>query len=31
MPYYVYVIELDKEFSKTSRAIRDNHNAKSDK
>lgn len=31
MPYYVYVIELDKEFSKTSRAIKDNPNGKSDK
>lgn len=31
MPYYVYVIELDKAFAKTPRAIRENPNADIDK
>ena len=31
MPYYVYVIELDKEFFKTARARRANPDAKIDK
>ena len=31
MPYYVYVIELDKAFARTQRAIQANPNARSDK